>query len=518
MPRIWMRTYEYERYTQDKEMENVKTSIRGTRPGARILPAILFLAVGMLFANASAQGNAATSQATFPNGIKGEVQVTPAKGIVGSQATLSGTGFEPGASLSVVWAAFDGQWKLEMKNGDYTGNFLGRTFDQRSVPLTTVTVGSDGTFLAAFTVPKGFGGNHDIYVQENGDNVNKAGYYVQMHATMSPQSGPVGTDIHLSVTGVDAINNISWYALTYDNAITGFVTAVETHGTANFVIPATGRVGKHLVELRDAPFDAPYLALASSPYGYLPEPQFMFTVTDGPAVMPKPIEQQSQAPIAGSEPSGSGPKLWVDPKAAGVFTDAQIHGRDLPANSDVALAFSTMSGSRVTESLYSAATVPVKTVKTDANGAFDLPFQYPDALGGEHRLQAMVGDKVVASTHFDIGVVGLPLQPTEGPVGTKITIHVKGLGWTQTTNIFAVVIDNVYLGYGCGFSTNGDVVVPVTASWAPGWHYIDLYPSFYRNKDYSAVDEQPFLYRQAVLTWQDHPHKFHFRYAFKVTN
>ena len=478
----------------------------------------LALALVALVATAFAQGNAASSQATFPNGLKGQVEVAPAKGIVGSQATLSGSGFDPGSQLQLVWGTFAGQWKLEMKNGEYDGNFLGRQFKETDKVLATATVQQDGSFSAPFTVPEGFGGTHDIYVRENGTNVNKAGFYVQMHASMTPDSGPVGTNITVTVTGLDDINNIAgWYALTYDNAITGFITAVTTGGTAKFQIPATGRVGKHLIELRNAPFDAPYLALSSSPYAFLPEPQFMFTVTDGAPVMPKPITQQGQAPVPGVEPAGNGPKLWVDPQEAGVFTDAHIHGRGLPANAKVDLAYTAMSGSRVTEAGYSATTVPVSTVTTDANGAFDAPFQIPDALGGQHRLEAKVNDTIVATAHFDIDAVALPLKPAEGPVGTHITLHVKGLGWTQTTNIFAVVIDNTYLGYGCGFSTNGDVVIPITASWAPGWHYIDLYPSFYRNKDYSAVDEQPFLYRQAILTWQDHPHKLHFRYAFKVT-
>ncbi len=486
---------------------------------ARWTTALLAVLVAALVGGvAAAQGNAVSSEATFPNGIKGNVTLTPAKGIVGSRAVVEGSGFDAGATLQVVWIAYDGQWKLEMKNGEYTGNFLGRSYDSHDVPLATVTVGPDGTFSAPFTVPKGFGGTHDVYVRENGDNLNKAGFDVGMHASMTPDSGPVGTDITVTVTGIDAINNVAgWYALTYDNAITGFITAQTTRGTAKVVIPAAGRVGKHLIELRDAPFDSPYLALKSSPYGYLPEPQFTFTVTDGNPVLPPPIQQQAPKAIAGSEPTGSGPQIWTDPASSGVFTAGHIYGKGFAPNARIALAYTAMSGSRVTTEGFSATTVPVDTVTADASGAFSVPFQTPDALGGEHRLEARVGGKVVATAHFTVDSVGLPLDPAKGPFGTHITVHVKGLGWTQTTNIFAVVIDNVYLGYGCGFSTNGDVKVPITASWPPGWHFIDLYPSFYRNKDYSAADEQPFLYRQAILTWKDHPHQMHFRYAFLVT-
>ena len=504
--------------TQESIMPGASVRAHRSPAAARAGLAALFVALGMLVAGAFAQGTAASSQATFPNGIKGQVEVSPAKGFVGSQATLKGSGFDPGANLQIVWAAFNGKWDLEMKNGEYTGNFLGRSYTEHTVTLTTVTADSSGAFQTSFAVPEGFGGTHDIYVQENGTNLNKAGFFVRANWSMSPKSGPVGTNITIHATGLDELNNVAgWDAVTYDQAITGFITAQTTHGSATVVIPATGRVGKHFVQVTNAPFDAPYLALPSSPYGYLNLPQYTFTVTDGAPVLPKPIAQQDPTPVPGLEPTGNGPKLWVDPSAAGVFTKAQIHGRDLPANAQVALAFTQMSGSRVTTAGYQAVTVPVTTVTTDAQGAFDAPFQIPDALGGEHRLEAKVGDKIVATTHFDVQAIGLPLEPAKGPVGTKITLHMKGFGWTQTTNIFAIVIDNVFAGYACGFSTNGDVVVPLTATWAPGWHFIDLYPSFYRNKDYGAVDQQPFLYRQAILTWKDHPHKFHFRFAFDVT-
>ncbi len=499
----------------DHNDRRVRTGRAAYRRAA--LPALLLI-LATVFSAAFAQGNAASSAATFPNGIKGDVEISPSRGIVGSPATLNGTGFDPGSTLEVVWGAFTGSWKLEMNDGEYTGNFLGRQFQESDMPLTTVKVADDGTFSTAFTVPEGFGGTHDVYVRQDGVNINKGGYAVEMHTTMSPESGPVGTDITVTVTGIDALNNVAgWYALLYDNAITGFVTAVETKGTAHVVIPAAGRVGKHLVQLRNSPFDAPYLALASSPYGYLPEPKFTFTVTGGDPVMPPDMKTQGPATVAGSEPMGEGPRMWTDPVSSGVFTEGHVYGKGFAPNATLDLAFTNMSGSRVTLAGYGASMVEVGQVTTDADGAFTLPFATPDALGGDHRLEARAGDEVVATTRFTITPMAVSLDPAEGPFGTDITLHMKGVGWTQTNNIFAVVIDNVFLGYACGFSTNGDVLVPFTASWAPGWHTIDLYPSFYRNKDYSAVDEQPFLYRQAILTWKDHPNKIHFRFMFHVT-
>ena len=64
-----------------------------------------------------------------------------------------------------------------------------------------------------------------------------------------------------------------------------------------------------------------------------------------------------------------------------------------------------------------------------------------------------------------------------GPAGTTFTIHLKGVGWTETANIYAVDYDNAYIGYACGFNSQGDVMINLQATGEPGWHFIDLYPA-----------------------------------------
>ena len=51
-----------------------------------------------------------------------------------------------------------------------------------------------------------------------------------------------------------------------------------------------------------------------------------------------------------------------------------------------------------------------------------------------------------------------------GPVGTPVTIHLKGVGWTEYDNIYVATYDNAYMGYACGFNSQGDVVINFTAS------------------------------------------------------
>jgi len=59
--------------------------------------------------------------------------------------------------------------------------------------------------------------------------------------------------------------------------------------------------------------------------------------------------------------------------------------------------------------------------------------------------------------------------------GQEFTVSILGVGWTQLDNTLAVDYDNSYIGYGCGFHSNGYMAVHLTAT-RTGIHIIDLYP------------------------------------------
>ncbi len=108
----------------------------------------------------------------------------------------------------------------------------------------------------------------------------------------------------------------------------------------------------------------------------------------------------------------------------------------------------------------------------------------------------------MARAEFAIQTSIVSITPTAGPAGTTVTIHLKGVGWTEFDNIYTAVYDNAYMGYACGFNTQGDVVINFTAAGAPGVHLIDLYPGIYQGpKDFAQQ-----LYRLPQLTYaDDHP-------------
>ncbi len=477
------------------------------------------LLVATLLALALETGLAlALADAAFPQGFVGTVATAPTAAAVGERVTVSGEGFPPDTALSAVWQTDELGWRLGVDaDGEYNGDFQGLAHGPAEHPLATPTTNADGAFRFTFEVPEDLGGTHNILIRQEGVNLNQAGLQVQPSVTMSPDSGPIGTDITITIKGLNSGHPMVWYLLSYDHRIAGFVSAVTTHGTARVVVPAVGIPGPHFIRFEDSPFGHPYMALPTSPYAFLEMPTLTFRVTDGDPVLPAAVAEQAPPAQPGVEPPGSGPAVWMDPAAATVGTPAVLHGRGFAPDAALDLKVSNMAGSRVTASGFEPVQLDLANVTADADGGFALRVAYPDMLGGFHRVSAVdSGGADLAHTRVKVLQKPLPLASRELDVGQPFELHLKGIGWSQTENIFAIVVDNTYIGYACGFSTNGDVRVPLLASFTPGWHFIDLYPSFYRNKDYSQVDEAPFLFRAALLTWRDHPSGFHVRYAVYV--
>ena len=72
----------------------------------------------------------------------------------------------------------------------------------------------------------------------------------------------------------------------------------------------------------------------------------------------------------------------------------------------------------------------------------------------------------LARASFAIETSIVSITPTSGPAGTPVTIHLKGVGWTEYDNIYVATYDNAYMGYACGFNSQGDVVINFTAAGA----------------------------------------------------
>lgn len=465
-----------------------------------------------------AQGSPAASQAvsnpepTIVNYV-GEVSLDPARGPAGTDVTITGTGLDPNAELSVKWNTVQGQWVLK---GDANEEFHGREFLPVAIELAAVRTDGQGNFSAQFVAPVGHGFTNDVTVERDGRLLNKAGFRLDPTVTIEPESGPVGTPIRIRMEGIGWANLENSWEVTYDNQFTGLLSSVTTGGIAEAVIPATGTPGKHIVRVLHGSFTVPYLNMQQSPRPDRPTFTLAFTVTGGTAVLPPEAASQSLAPEAGMPPTADGPAIWTDPASATVGSPVAVFGRGLTAGSDVRLTWYTVIGNRVGGQGWEEAAEELAIVAVGADGSFRYDTHVPDDLGGPHRIEAAVGGALVAQTELTITPSAFAISPARGPVGTEITLHLKGVGWTETANIYTLNYDNSYLGYVCGFNTNGDVVIYLPATGTVGWHFIDLYPAIYKGKDVAGVQN----FRIPQLTFaEDHPGERlpAFRFAFEVT-
>ena len=451
---------------------------------------------------------AASAAPQQPMEITGTFLVEPARGPWGTPIVATAKGLKAQTRYDLMWTTAKMSWKLSEDRSKY----LGREAKPTQQSLLSVTTDAAGAFRATFAVPQGFGYAHDIMVVDEQKTIrNKTLFDVDMVTTITPTSGPVGTPITVEVKGIGWQSYQNSFQLAYDNAYTGWVSSLTTDGYAKFVVPATGKPGTHYITLGHSEFGAPYMnpnqqpVVASRPFPHLP-----FTVTEGPAVLPPPATQQGFAQIA-ARPIDKG--IWTAPYGASVGTPAMLNAKGLAASSEVEITWTTMVGNR-TVTGFAERTETLGKTRTDATGAFAWAFNVPDDLGGTHVLAAKIGGAIVAKTELYILANAFPLSVERGPSGTRTTVHLKGVGWTETEQIYHVVYDNAFAGYACAFQSAGDLTIFLTMSGDRGWHFIDMYPGIYQGSE-----TRPANYKMPQLTaLDDHPGEKMpiFRWAFFI--
>src|SRR5699024_2220897 len=124
---------------------------------------------------------------------------------------------------------------------------IGANFTEKEVIIAEGTSDENGEWEGSFEVPQGFGDNRTIYVAEEGTKVGQVGFKVHPTFTISPESGPVGTEITVTVEGLGSSAFSRNWQLTYDNMFVGLVSAVTTEGKAEAKLRATGHEGEHVL-------------------------------------------------------------------------------------------------------------------------------------------------------------------------------------------------------------------------------------------------------------------------------
>ena len=479
---------------------------RGASTSARRLPvgtalgAVLAAAL-LLPAQASADPTALTPPvipgvAALPGPIAapatpapdmGALKTKPDIGVPGTAYRLSGSGLPADKDVSIVWNTANVTWVVDPRPDSV--DYLGRKAEKVGVVIAHARTDAAGAFSVALEAPRDFGGIHDIYAVVDGVQVAKGGFLIARQASMTPKKGPVGTMITLTYSGLGSSLYEGGASLQYDNHYVGAVMANWTRGVAKVRFRAAGPVGRHFVQITDAiSFD--YLNIEQSPIPWATGHRFMFTVTKDRGLPRQRIDWPvSVAPTldarttlsAGGLAAGSSATARLSSRSGPVLSKVGVSATGLTAGAAVDLVWSTVVGNRVncTGTCWSFVSVPLGKATAAADGSLTTSVSVPDGLGGWHVIQLMQGGEVMAQVPYFVkrSVVGISALRLKA--GQPFTVHLKGLGWTQLDNTIAVDYDNSYIGYGCGFNSNGDVVMNFVATGRPGTHLIDMYPLLY---------------------------------------
>jgi hypothetical protein len=432
--------------------------------------------------------------------------------LVGTEVRVAATELPAGKTIDLQWGTVAGGWVVE----DYY-HFKGKKYTETTTSLGKFNVDSNGRLDARFVIPEDYGGVHEVTAVVDGNAVAQSAVDVTQSFEMSPDSGPIGTPIELKVKGLGWRTMESTWVVNWDNHAVGFVSAAGSRGSAVARFRAAGPVGNHPVKIYSGYQAQSYLNYEQAPNAYLPRPEFSFRTTAGRSATPAAyIEPYAPQPVPKTEVQIPNAKLGLTPTQGPVGARAILRGEGFAGVRALQLVWQTFAGSRVSGNGFESQENAIAEIKIGSNGRFEFPVTIPDDVGGLHGLELRDGEKTVGLVHFVIETSIVSLTPTSGPVGTPITIHLKGVGWTEYDNIYIATYDNAYMGYACGFNSHGDVVINFTAAGAPGEHLIDLFPGIYQGPS----SEPQLLYRQPQLTYaEDHPGNkipaLHFKFEVK---
>ncbi len=438
-------------------------------------------------------------------GFVGRMDLSPDRGPAGTLVSVAASGLPPGEEFDLVWGTVTGEWKVA------DGYYNGREYKPAAYLIARLRSDRSGAIRTQFTAPDDFGFGHDVVLQQGSRLFTQSNFTIEMSMDVSPASGPAGTPISVVVKGIGWRELENSWTLVYDNSFTGWLSSVTTQGVAQFTIPATGHEGLHVLSLIHGEFTFPYLNPEQNPRPDRPRFTRTFTLTAGPAVLPPPVSEQAQSDVKRLPAAGD---LVVAPQAGPVGTRVQVRGVGLPPSREYVVVWTTMVGNRVAGGGFGEDEREIGRARADAKGNVSFAFDAPDDLGGAHTIIVKSTDAQLRGV-FTVTPSALPLDVAEGPAGTEFRIRLRGVGWTETANIYTLVYDNSYSGYACGFNSQGHVDIIMRATGAEGYHFIDLYPAIYK-----GAEARPNNFRIPQLTYaEDHPGEDlpRFRYVFKVT-
>ncbi len=146
----------------------------------------------------------------------GEISLSPTRGPVGSEITISGEGYAGNDEITVEYDDSE----IDIIGGD-------------------LDTDSDGDFVSMVLVPESAAGLHTIVAKDEAGSPAEASFTVEPQITASSSSGTIGDSLTISGTGFSSARSIT---LTYNNASVAttpstVVTSTKGSFSATFTVP-----------------------------------------------------------------------------------------------------------------------------------------------------------------------------------------------------------------------------------------------------------------------------------------
>ena len=389
--------------------------------------------VGALTVTAT-QGSLAPT-ATFT--VTSNISLSPATGPVGTVVTISGNGFDGNTGVN----------HISISNIDESTSFA--------------TEDATGHFSTSITIPASTAGSHNI-VASDGTHSPAASFSVTPSTTLSASSGIVGTSVTVTGAGFAPTSVVT---IAFGGANLHTVTTDTNGAFSQAVIIPTASLGTHSIVSTDASsnsassnFNVGLSAIAVSPASGAVGTTVTVTGSgyganavigisyDGTRVTTTPASV-----IAGSTGTFSA-TFTVPPSAFAIHTvdatvisfgaqsngintstaDFTVNTSTLTLSPDVGPSGATVDVtgdgfSAVTEGSVTFGATTVASSTTDSQGHFSNTFTVPTNPSGTYTVSATFGASSASKT-FTVNSAPLIASPSEGPVGTPVTISGNGFG------------------------------------------------------------------------------------------
>ena len=193
-------------------------------------------------------------------------------------------------------------------------------------------------------------------------------------------------------------------------------------------------------------------------------------------------------------------RLTVTPDHGPAGTPVKVTAVGLPPDQEFQLVWRTVKGSwkikgpQYRGRKYEPVAYRVAKVKSSAAGEVLTTFAVPEDFGFSHDIVLQREGRLYNKAGFNIDMT-VKLSPKSGPVGTPITVDVKGIGWRYLQNSWMLLYDNNFTGWVSSVTTGGSAEFTIPATGNVGTHVLEMmHGAFtfpYRNTQQNPMPGQP---------------------------